>query len=309
MNIISLAKRAILKTNMALAVSGMILIAALAMTACSEENASQDSFDDVPPAKANRVTVSYTLPENPAYLHIYMLLKEERHSLEKIQKILSPFRLPWTLEILLTECDGEADAVYWDGTITICYEYIDELWDNMPAETTAGGIEPIDTVVGPFLDTILHEFAHALFDYLDIPVLGREEDAADQVSAFLYLQLGPDEARRLIMGTVYAYMQEVEDTDPPSLAEFADEHSTTEQRRFNLLCMAYGADPELFKDVATWGGLPQERVAICEEEFELIAYAVHTLIGPHVDQDLAEKVFDRSWLPEETSRMLQRPRN
>ena len=49
----------------------------------------------------------------------------------------------------------------------------------MPTQTTASGIEPIDTVVGPFLDTVLHEFAHALFDYLDIPVLGREEDAAD----------------------------------------------------------------------------------------------------------------------------------
>ena len=196
--------------------------------------------------------------------------------------------------------------MYSDGTITICYEYIDELWDNMPANTTAAGIEPIDTVVGPFLDTVLHEFAHALFDYLDIPVLGREEDAADQVSAYIYLQLGKDEARRLIMGTVYAYMLEVEDTDPPSMAEYADEHSTSEQRRFNLLCMAYGADPELFEDVAAWGGLTQERADICEEEFELIAYAIHTLIGPYIDQDLAKKVLDRTWLPEQTSRMLSR---
>jgi len=309
MNTPGLANGAMMKNSLALAVSGIILIAALAMTACTEENASQDSVDSVPPAKANRVTVSYTRPENPAYQHIYTLLKEERHSLERIQGILSPFRLPWTLEILLAECDGEADAVYWDGTITICYEYIDELWDSMPADTTAAGIEPIDTVVGPFLDTILHEFAHALFDYLAIPVLGREEDAADQVSAYIYLQLGTDEARRLIMGTVYAYMLEVEDTDPPSMAEFADEHSTTEQRRFNLLCMAYGANPELFKDVAAWGGLPQERADICVEEYELIEYACQTLIGPHVDRDLVKKVFNTDWLPEENSRMLQRPRN
>jgi hypothetical protein len=298
-----------MKNSLLFAVSGMTLVTALAMTACTEEKTNQVSVDYVPPAKTNQVSVSYTPPENPAYQHIYTLLKDERHSLERIQELLSPFRLPWTLEIVLAECDGEADAIYWDGTITICYEYIDELWDGMPADTTAAGIEPIDTVVGPFLDTILHEFAHALFDYLDIPVLGREEDAADQVSAFIYLQLGKAEARRLIMGTVYAYILEVEDTDPPSMAEFADEHSTTEQRRFNLLCMAYGADPELFEDVAAWGGLPQERVDICEEEFELIALAYYTLIGPHIDPDLAEKVFDRTWLPEETSRMLRRKRN
>jgi Putative metallopeptidase len=281
-----------MKNSLVLAVSGMILITALAMNACTAK-------------KTNQIRVNYMPPKNPAYQHIYTLLKEERYSLEKFQKVLSPFRLPWTLELSLAECDGEADAMYGDGTITICYEYIDELWQNMPAKATAG-IEPIDTVVGPFLDTVLHEFAHALFDYLDIPILGREEDAADQVSAYIYLQLGKTEARRLIMGTVYTYMLEVEDTDPPSMAEFADEHSTSEQRRFNLLCIAYGADPELFEDVAAWGGLPEERADICEEEFEHIAHAYHTLIGPHIDPDLAKKVFDRTWLPEKTSRMLIR---
>ena len=293
---INRAKSAMMKNSLALAISGMIFITALTMTACTAE-------------KTNQVGVNYTPPGNPAYQHIYRLLKEERHSLEKLQELLSPFRLPYPLTISLAECGGEADAMYGDGTITICYEYIDELWDNMPVDTTAAGIEPIDTVVGPFVDTILHEFAHALFDYLDIPVLGREEDAADQVAAYLYLQLSKAEARRLIMGTVYAYMLEVEDTDPPSLAEFADEHSTTEQRRFNLLCIAYGAHPELFEDVAVWGGLPQERANICAEEFELIAYACHTLIGPYIDQDLANKVFDRTWLPKETSRMLRQQRN
>jgi len=106
------------------------------------------------------------------------------------------------------------------------------------------------------------------------------------------------------MGAVFAYMLEVQDTDPPSMAEFADEHSTSEQRAFNLLCIAYGSDPELFEDVATWGGLPQERADICEEEYELIAIAYEKLIGPHIDPDLAKKVFDRAWLPEKIFPML-----
>jgi hypothetical protein len=147
-----------------------------------------------------------------------------------------------------------------------------------------------------------------LFDYHDVPVLGREEDAADQVSAYIYLQLGKAEARRLITGTVYAYMREVQDTDPPTMEEFADEHSTPEQRAINLICMAYGADPELFKDITILGGVPQYRVDFCEEEFEHISFAYQKLIGPHIDPDLAEKVFDRSWLPEKTSRMLSKPR-
>jgi len=283
-----------MKNRLVLAVNGMILITVLAMTACTAE-------------KSNQVSVNYVPPKNPAHQQVYELLKE-RQSLEKFQELLSPFRLPWTLNISLTECDGEADAMYSDDTITICYEYIEDLRKYMPAKTTPAGIEPIDTVVGPFVDTVLHEFAHALFDYLDIPILGREEDAADQVSAYIYLQLGKDEARRLITGTVYAYMLEVQDTDAPSMEEFADEHSTSEQRAFNLLCIAYGADPELFKGVPALGGLPQERVDICEEEYEHISFAYQTLIGPHIDPELAKKVFDRTWLPEKTSRMLSRRR-
>jgi hypothetical protein len=286
-----------MKTRLVLVISGMILVTAWPMTACSAE-------ETLPAEKTNQIIVNYEIPAEPTHQQIYELLKKRR-SLEKLQELLSPFRLRWPLHLTLTGCDGEADAIYGDGTITICYEYIEELREYMPAETTPSGIEPIDALVGPFIDTVLHEFAHALFDYIDPPILGREEDAADQVSAYIYLQLGQDEARRLIMGTVYAYMLEVQDTDPPSMEEYADEHSTSEQRAFNLLCTAYGADPELFADVVKMGGLPKERVEICEEEYEHIAYAYQTLIDPHVDSELAKKMFDRSWLPEKTSRMLR----
>jgi hypothetical protein len=262
----------------------------MAMTACAT-------------VKTNQVRIDYVPPKVAAHQQTYELMKE-RQSLEKLQEFLSPFRLEWPLNISLTECGGEADAMYSDDTISICYEYIDELRKNMPAKTTPAGIEPIDTLVGPFVDTVLHEFAHALFDYADIPILGREEDAADQVSAYIYLQLGKDEARRLIMGTAYTYFVEARDAASPSTADFAGEHGTPEQRAFNLLCMAYGADPELFEEAASRGRLPQERAEFCEEEYELISLAYEALIGPHIDPDLAKKVFDRSWLPSKTTSML-----
>jgi hypothetical protein len=110
------------------------------------------------------------------------------------------------------------------------------------------------------------------------------------------------------MGTAYAYLKEVQDTDAPDMEEYADEHSTSEQRVINLICIAYGADPELFGDLPALAGIPQYRVDICEEEYELISFAYETLIGPHIDPELAKKVFDRSWLPEKTSRMLRKDR-
>jgi hypothetical protein len=287
-----------MKNSLVFVVCGMILITALAMTARTEE-------ENLPPERTNQVIVNYVFPEKPAHQQIYELMKE-RHTLETLKEFFSPFRLRWPLYISLTGCDGEADAFYGDDTITICYEYLEELIKNMPTETTATGIEPLDTVFGPFMDTILHEFAHALFDYLDVPVLGREEDAADQVAAYTYLHLGKDEAHRLITGAVYAYWREMQDTNPPSMADFAGEHGTSEQRAFNLICMAYGADPELFKDLVKMRGLPDERAANCEEEYELVTLAYQALITPYIDPDLAEKNFNRSWLPENTSRMLHK---
>ena len=218
-------------------------------------------------------------------------------------------------------CDGEADAFYGDDEITICYEYVDELWKNMPAQTTPGGVAPIDTVFGPLFDTSLHEFAHALFDMLNLPVLGREEDAADQVAAYIYLQLGAAESRRLITGTVYAYATEAMKGElpssldevaelmkaerPRSIEEFAGEHGTPAQRAYNVMCMAYGADRKVFGDFVEKGFLPRERAEFCHEEYEQVQDAFQALVAPHIDQDLARKVFDRTWLGEQLSR---RPR-
>jgi len=286
-----------MKNNLVLAGKVMILSTALAMTACDAEKANQTNQTN----PTNQIRIEYVPPENPAHQEIFETV-QELDSLENLQEFLSPFRLPWPLNIELTGCDGEADAMYSLDKITICYEYIAELQEYMPEETTPAGIDPVDTLAGPFVDTVLHEFAHALFDYLEPPILGREEDAADQVAAYIYLQVGKDEARRLIMGTVWAYLKEVEDTDAPTLEEYADEHSTSEQRAFNLICIAYGADPDLFGDLPVLGHLPQERVDICVEEYELISQAYEMLISPHIDPVLAKKVFDKSWLPEESSR-------
>ena len=43
---------------------------------------------------------------------------------------------------------------------------------------------------------------HAIFDYHKIPLLGREEDAADQLAAYVLLNLETEDAVRLIKAAV-----------------------------------------------------------------------------------------------------------
>ena len=255
------------------------------------------------PARAGRISVAYVPPKNPEHRKIYDLLKEHG-ALEKLQELLSPFRLPRPVTMRLEECDGEVNAWYEDDIVTVCYEYIQDIWQNAPEEATPAGVTPIDAVCGPLYDVFLHELGHALFDVLDVPLFGREEEAADQVSAYIMLQLGKAEARRLIMGTAYAYQREAETSPVPvTLKQFADQHGTPAQRLFNLLCMAYGADPKLFADIVQKGYLPKERAQVCDDEYQQVEHAFQKLIGPHIDQVLKKRMLKKSWLPDVSTRL------
>ena len=244
-------------------------------------------------AEQHRVAIAYLAPRDPTQRKIYETLKRE-HVLENLAELLSPFELPRTLTLELKGCDGVENAWYDDErhSVTVCYEYLARVAHDAPRETTAAGVTPEDAVVGPTAEVFLHEFAHALFDLLKIPVLGREEDAADMVAAYTLLQLGPKFARSAIGGVAYMYARQAD--DKPLNAETAAEvHPFTQQRFYNLLCLAYGANPKTFADVVDKGYLPRERAENCVYEYRQVDYAVRALLWPHMDPVRRESVRAR----------------
>ena len=272
-----------MKPVLALTVTWMVLVTAMAGTAFAA-------------SKTNQVSIRYEPPKNPAHQEVYTELMQ-RGVLEKLQIFFSPFRLPRTLQISLAGCDGEADAFYEDDAITICYELVDDWWKNMSKEATpVFSITPSDTVFGPFYEVSLHEFGHALFDMLELPVFGREEVAADQIAAYILLQFGESEVRRLITGAAYAYEIDERKTEGSRTREdYADEHDTPAQRFFNILCIAYGANAKLFDDVVRKGYLPKARAEYCDEEYEQVKEAFEILVHPHMDLVLAKEILDTPW--------------
>jgi hypothetical protein len=256
---------------------------------------SRGEAQSVPASAA--IEITYADPANPLHRNLHDVLRQHE-ALEKVQAILSPFRLPRTVAMKVQGCNGEVEAWYENAAITVCYEYLEEVWRSAPNDGSSTGIDRIDAIVGPLVDVFLHEFGHALFDVLAIPVLGREEDAADQVAAFLMLQFQPEEARRLIRGTAHLYRTWVRQGPWFNRTKtFADVHGTPAQRFYNLLCIAYGADPELFRDTVEQEHLPRERAENCADEYRQVAYAVQQLIRPHVDEAAAKQVLSRRWLP------------
>jgi hypothetical protein len=246
------------------------------------------------PSVGDQVRINYIPPKNPAHQPIYERL-QKRRVLEDLRDFLSPLKLPQPLTIKMEGC-GVVNAYYSSGAVTICYEYVAWLHQIAAKVTLSNEISLEDAVVGPFVDVLLHEVAHAIFDLLKIPLFGREEDAADQLAAFILLQFGNDVARRTIVGTALLFRQMAEEHQPGT-ADYAAAHGLPAQRFFNVLCIAYGAEPKLFADYVKQGFLPVFRIGNCRWEYRQILHAFRTLIAPHVDPVLQEKVRGREWLP------------
>jgi len=244
------------------------------------------------PAPAERIIIQYVEPTNPAHKALYEVAKDKQ-VLERVRELLVPVRWPRTLQLVLKGCDGESNAFYEDAVVTVCYEFLDDIWNAANSPQRPPAIPREDAVAGPVLDVFLHEAGHALFDLLKIPLLGREEDAADQVATYYVLQLPKEVRRRLILGAAYSYASELKvrsarDLYRPRLEVgrhviFSDEHGTSAQRLYNMLCLAYGSDKEQFADIVQKQFLPEDRAGICEDEYRQVDYAYRTLIAPHVD--------------------------
>jgi hypothetical protein len=229
---------------------------------------------------------------------------KERRVLEKLQQLFSAFVLPIDLTFKTGDCRGVADAWYArdehnQPAISVCYEYVNEILQSMPKETTPDGVTPTDAAMGQFFYIVAHEMGHAVFDILQVPVFGNAEDAADHFSVYIMLQFGKEQSRPMILGAAYSYKKYLQSSEVTArLAAFSDVHAPPAQRFYNLICLAYGADATLFADVADKGYLPKERASTCKREYDQVAFAFRDLIVPHLDQQLARQVLDKEWLPD-----------
>lgn len=126
--------------------------------------------------------------------------------------------------------------------------------------------------------TLLHEMGHLLIHELKLPVLGREEDAADQlgfIGLFLIYdrQQTPDFPMRLLDVADYWRLEWQHTKDPDEMIHAWDSHALDEQRFYNIACLAYGSDPENLEWIIEMTGLPEERAFYCQDEYEQAKYA------------------------------------
>jgi len=254
-----------------------------------------------PSGLSDRVSVAYVQPNNSSFQEVQELLRQH-NALEKIKEILSPFQFPEQLTIETTEC-GVVNSYYqrknFRPTVTLCYEFLKRTLELLPNEINPVGLTPPDAALGQFFWVTFHEVGHAAFDMFNVPIFGHEEDAADNFATFITLQFGKGQARRLINGAAWAWRAYLGDCHkdpvvPKRLAAFDSDHGLPQERFYNLVCLASGANRQEFADFVSF--LPPTRSPNCSHEYQTLVRAFRQEIRPHIDMEQARVVLDTDWL-------------
>jgi hypothetical protein len=127
--------------------------------------------------------------------------------------------------------------------------------------------------------TLFHEMGHLLIAELQLPVLGREEDAADQlglIGLFLRNNRTRDHAFYRKLVDIAEYWRLEWQRPKPAYEEVQpwDSHALDAQRFYNIACLIYGSDPDNLDWVLQTTGLPAERALYCDQEFAQARHAV-----------------------------------
>jgi len=158
---------------------------------------------------------------------------------------------------------------------------------SLPAEDSAR------FVISNVEFTLLHELIHVLIEEAGIPVLAREEDQSDYLTAITFLSqktgfpvlpaekklpainewppdigpLSPSGIQRM-QDIIDAWRIEwtISEQDKMTLP-WADPHALEIQRLYDLVCLSYGRDPKHLEDFRIENELPVDRAEFCEEDF------------------------------------------
>ncbi len=127
---------------------------------------------------------------------------------------------------------------------------------------------------------LVHEFGHAFVDAFDLPVLGREEDAADAV-ATVFLTRAVEGGNEYAFDAARFFNALSGRQRELAPADFFDEHSLDKQRAYSIVCWIAGSGEQAYNDVAKLRILSEERQRRCPAEYQQKVEAVEQLLKPH----------------------------
>jgi hypothetical protein len=219
--------------------------------------------------------------ENPGNKN-FKKLKEEIAGSEIFENLVRRLALYIALpsEIKVRLCSLGKKKVCYDAEkkeILVAYELLEYFAGLLESEEESSEDEKAALFADLVFFITLHELGRAFIDIFNLPVTGKEEDAADLIASWIILKSYGDQDHQAVISLVNASQWLVYKSDASRLkageVEFAGCHSLDPQRFFNMITWAYGFNPNAVNAVL-WEHiervLPEERIEDAAAEFESI---------------------------------------
>jgi hypothetical protein len=137
--------------------------------------------------------------------------------------------------------------------------------------------------IGNTLFALMHEMAHGLIADLGLPVLGREEDAADAFATVMMLSMQTAVTHRVLVNAAKGWMiSDRRSRESGETAVFYDAHGLDLQRAYNIICLMVGSDPDQFDDLANEANLPENRRQTCQDDYSNASWSWNKALEPYL---------------------------
>jgi hypothetical protein len=141
----------------------------------------------------------------------------------------------------------------------------------------------VEFVAGNMLFVGFHEMGHALISELHLPVLGREEDAADSFATLAMLEEGTEFSVNILVQAARGwFLLDRRDRKLGEMLSFYDEHGLDQQRAYAIVCLMVGSNDGDFRVLADWVQMPQARQKSCRNDYGRAKYAWETALKAYL---------------------------
>lgn len=167
------------------------------------------------------------------------------------------------------------------GALMLCTTALPAVAQDLTDEQIA---EALDFADSNAVMVLYHEIGHLLVGELNLPVLGKNEDAADSLSALMLLEEPEGEWADVVLRDAANgwYLSPFNGDEVPGDWAFMGEHSLDKQRAYFFVCMMVGAKPDFYAELAEEWGLDEDRRGRCESTFAQAQSSWHTVLEPHL---------------------------
>lgn len=211
-------------------------------------------------------------------------MRQTRAMTSLLDVINSNVKTDITVPVVARSC-GQPNALYMPDKrqIIICYEVMVQSEKNLrKANPNLTDPQVVQSVYAETAFLLLHEVGHQLIHENQLPVLGREEDAADKIAAYVMLASGGEQILKRSVSFFATRRTGILNLILNGSSHYGDTHGLAEQRLSNLVCWGFGKSPNDFADLVRITKLPADRIQRCRGEYEAMARDVPALLGEKV---------------------------